>query len=106
MAGSIAIRVPNAVGVIWRSSSANGSTGSRMASPAGGGEDAEGEVAGGLWDTDDGCRSGGDGNGERESSDAGEAVADPLGEQNVGGAADGGEPGEPQAGGIDVAVSR
>jgi hypothetical protein len=44
------------------------------------------------------------GDGERESLDAGEAVTDPLGEHDVGGPAGGREPGEPQAGGIDVAV--
>jgi transposase InsO family protein len=59
------------------------------------GEDAEGEVAGGLWDADDRGGSGGDGDGEGESADAGEAVADPLGEQDVGGPTDGGECGEP-----------
>jgi hypothetical protein len=42
-------------------------------------------VAAGLWNADDGCRHGGDGNGEGESSDAGEPVADPLGELDVGG---------------------
>ena len=64
MAGSRAIRVPNAVGVIRRRasiSSANGSTGIRTASPDAAARIPKVEVAGGLRDADDGCRGSGDG---------------------------------------------
>ena len=67
MAGSRAMRVPNAVAVMWRSASssnAKGRTGSRIASPAVASQDTEGEVAGGLRDADDRRRDGGDGDGE------------------------------------------
>jgi hypothetical protein len=65
---------------------------------------AEGEVTGGLGDTEDRRGPGGDGDGERESLDPGEAVADPLGEHDVDGPPGGGEPGEAETGRADGPV--
>ena len=107
MAGSMAIRVPNAADVMCRrasSSNAKGRTGCRIANPAADGEDAEGEMTGGLGDSGDGGGECGDRDGDGESAEAGEPVADLLGEQDVGGPADGGEGGEPETGGVDVAL--
>ncbi len=52
-----------------------------------GGQDVGGEMSGGLRD----ARERRDGDSEREPLDAGEAVADLLGEQDVSGSADRGE---------------
>ena len=67
----------------------------------GAGEDAPGEIACCLGDSGDGGGDRGDVDGDRESAEASEPVTDALGEQDVGGPADGGEGGEPDAGGVD-----
>jgi hypothetical protein len=106
MAASRASRVPNADGVIWRSasiSSANGRTGSRMARPAAAARTPDAGVAGGLRDAGHGGGGGGDGNGDGQAAEAGEPVADVLGQHDVDAPADGGQGREREAGGVDVA---
>lgn len=57
-----------------------------------------------MRDASDGSRGGGDGDRDGKSAETGEAVADALGEQDVGAPADGCQPGEGETGGVDVAV--
>lgn len=69
-----------------------------------GGEDTWGEVPDGLRYAGDGGGRGGDGNGEGECSDAGEAVPDLLGEQNVDGPTYRREGREPYASEVEVTL--
>ena len=99
-AGSRHIRVPNAAVVSRRrasSSRVNGTTGSRMASPS-----PSTRISGVRWARTPGpatrvATSAGDGHRDRQPGDAGDLVADPLGEQDVRRPARGGAEGEGDA---------